>query len=297
MERWVMKRSLEPIESLVESGALKPDIALSMLTKQFQNFSEDSHTTEFRKFKANSGLIYRDEVFSDTSYVDDCGGTYIFRPPSHIGVLNLYKLHQHLSGGEFDSPESLMEIMQGLLKGKRVLEIGSGPGFNLNVLKKLGAEVSGVELRRELVGKLPEIDVKVGDAANLDKMFGKELFDIIYSTDFFCKAVIDEQKATEIAYRMGSQTRAGGISIHQMSYEKMALPVFLFSMWLSNRQVGRDHKTMEDWFWNEPKWSRNDMLYTNRSTLDLQDLLRGGFGLKEYSIENGDLNIVVKRPS
>jgi hypothetical protein len=41
--------------------------------------------------------------------------------------------------------------------------------------------------------------------------------------------------------------------------------------------------------------TKEDILWTNKSTLDPQYLVRTGFKIKEYTMENGDLVIVTKK--
>jgi SAM-dependent methyltransferase len=296
VERWLLKRCIGNLQHIIESGAISPTDALSIIAEDAGMFSEEKYAQGYKKFKNNSGLIYAGETFFETSYRHDgSGDVYNFRRPSSAGVNFLYKLHQHLSGKEFDSPEKLKAAVQEVLIGKRVLEVGCGPGFDLKLLKDLGADVSGVEIRGDFAGMIKGLDVRAGDAAKLDGVFGDETFDIIYSRNLFSEAVLGMKRSEEIAVKLCEHTKQGGIQIHQVGYKKMGLEVLLFSMWVSNREAGRDQKETEEWFWNKPGWERDALLYQNRCSLDPQDLLREGLALKEYAIENGELNIVATK--
>lgn len=295
MQRWLMRRALEPIQSMIESGQITPDMALGLLAEQSGQFQGKGDTPEYKRFKENSELIYANEPFFDANYRMETGDVYKFRPASHHDVHTLFKLYQHLSGKEYDSPEQLKEVMRETLDGKRVLELGSGPGFNLKVLQDLGARVSGVEVRRNLIGGVPDVDVKYGDAEHLDDVFSDEQFDIVYSRDLFCTAIMDQEKSGRIATQTYRHTNDGGTGVHQITYEKMELPFYLLGLWISNRETGRNHQAMEEHFWNMPEEEREKAMYTNRCSLDPQDLVILGFKVEEYSVENGELNIVVRK--
>ena len=94
---------------------------------------------------------------------------------------------------------------------------------------------------------------------------------------------------------MSRHTKTGGLGVHSIVYEKLELAIHFFGMWINNNKAGRDEEGWDDWFWNLSEEEREDMLYTNRCSLDPQYLLRSGFQLKEYSVENSDLTIVVEK--
>lgn len=293
IQRWMIKRALKPIQSMIESGEITSDTALGLLAESSGQFSDDGDTPEYKRFRENCGMIYANETFFDVSYKMEVGYTYRFSPPSRHDVHTLYKLYQHLSGKECNSPEQLKEVMRELLDGKRVLELGSGPGFNLKVLQNLGAIVSGVEIRQNLIGGVPEVDIRCGDAEHLDDIFSDERFDLIYSRDLFCTAVMDQEKSGGIARQTHKHTKEDGIGIHQINYRKLELPFYLLGLWVNCRESGKDYESVEGHFWNMRDDERAKAMYTNRCSLDPQDLVTSGFKIKEYSIENGELNIVV----
>ena len=94
---------------------------------------------------------------------------------------------------------------------------------------------------------------------------------------------------------MHRHTKDGGLGVHQIVYEKMGLPLYLLALWASSRATGKDHEAVEEHFWNMPKEEREKALHTNQSSLDRQDLVISGFEVKEDSVENGELNIIVEK--
>ena len=106
---------------------------------------------------------------------------------------------------------------------------------------------------------------------------------------------MDEEKARKISKSTCRQTKASGIGLHQIKYEKIEIPVHLLTIWMHFKTLGIDVQGYEDHFWNMDDDERNDILYTNRSSLDPQDLLREGFRVDDYSLENEHLNIAVTR--
>lgn len=292
LEKYMVERTLEPIMQLVEDGVLAPDVAVALLAKELEK-SRNDDSPEYARFKANSRLIYENELFFDASYRMPTGQAYNFAAPSKNDLNTMFKLYQHLSGRDYNSPEQLRDIMRELLSGKRVLELGCGPGFNLKVMQDLGAKVSGIETRQELIGRV-SVDVRHGDAGDLDKVFAHEEFDLIYSRNLFGAAVMDYAKSASIAGKLRERTRNGGMGLHQLTYEQLPLPLLYFSVWADARLLRRNFEEMKEWFWGQPRVERESMRYTNRCSLDPQYLLRAGFKLAEYSVENGELSIVVK---
>lgn len=297
VQNWLLRRALEPLQEMIERGDISSGEGITFLSQQSGTFVGENDTPGYRRFKGNTSLIYAGEQFFESAYGTESGMfEYKFRPPSLDYQNTLFKLYQQLSGKGYESPEQLRDLMKEALEGRRVLELGSGPGFNLKVLKDLGANVSGVEIRRDLAEGVPEADVRLGDAQDLDTIFDNEQFDVIYSRDLFClDVVLNRQKSARVVQSTARHTKNGGLGLHQVTYEKMQPLLYHFSRWVAARETGRDFETMQrDWDMLSDE-EQEDLMHSNRCSLDPQDLLRIGFRVMEYSAENGDLNIVAKK--
>jgi len=300
MQRAIMHMALSSIKQMVESGSIIADYALSLVGGSLGYLNERESNPDFVRFRKMSRLVYKDEPQSGTSYpmygLDGAQtGKYKFGLASNENVNMLFKLHQNFSGKSYETPKQLKSALQKLLEGKRVLELGCGPGHNLAVIKRLGARVSGVELRKECKDAVPDVDVRHGDAECLDEIFGDERFDMIYSKDLFCTAVLQPGKSERIAASTYRHTADGGMGLHHINYTKIPLPMFLLHRWIANREAGVDPVKAEDDFWELDDKQRDDALWTNRCSIDPQYLVRQSFTLKEYVIDNGELNMIVKK--
>ncbi len=296
MQRIITSRMLAPLKEAVERGEIDGRTVLATLAEK-TGFTNITYTPDYKKFRDNSTLIYENEIFLETGYAMRRGGSqYKFSRASQFDIHVLYKLYRHLSNAPYDSPEELREIMRALLNDMRILEIGCGPGFNLHVLKMLGARVYGIELREETVGSVPDVDIRIGNAMDVALEFPPSTFDLVYSRDFFSSAVIESPaEAARIVAEIYGITRSGGLSIHQMIYAKVYIPLSLFGLWLECRKTGFNYDRIEKGFWKKLLEGNDDEIYTNRSALDPQDLLRTGFGIREYSIEDDNLHIVAQK--
>jgi SAM-dependent methyltransferase len=134
----------------------------------------------------------------------------------------LYMLLRHLtnlSGGE--SELEIRAKARSAFSGKRVLELGSGPGFFLSLLQNFGAKVIGVDENRQLEEKVKQRDVPIviGDAKDLKRLVGDERFDIVISKDFLSYAVTKED-AGPILQTAYDVTASRGLSVHQIDYSR-----------------------------------------------------------------------------
>lgn len=114
--------------------------------------------------------------------------------------------------------------------GKKVLEVGCGNGIYLDIIARMGAEVSGQDISSEYVRNASEYlsknnikaDIKTGDAARL--LFDDNCFDAVFSADFF-EHITSEHKNKVMAevYRV---LKPGGVFVIKtpnLSYLKMSL--------------------------------------------------------------------------
>jgi len=294
MQKWLAKQALEPIKALVTSGAVDHRMAISLVVDAVGQFSDEDYTKEYLRFKANSSEIFKDEVKFEAGYSTPSITGYIYRESSKVDQHFLFKLFKNLNGREYETSEELKRSMEEILQDKRLLEIGCGPGFGLKIFQDLGAKVVGVELRDEYKGGIPGLDIRYGDAVNLDDLCD-EKFDIIYTSDFFANACIERREANIVARGMYDRTNEGGVGLHLVTYEKMHPMMYEFGGWLNVYENGDDVERWQKWYDGLEEGKKEDMLWTNNISLDPQYLLRAGFKVRGYEVENGDLIIATER--
>ena len=291
LQRLFADRALEPIKSLVQSGVVNDEEALALVVQASGNFRPENMSPNYRLFKENSTELFKDEENFPASYETDLDA-YRYRAASENDSLLLFKLYEHMKGKDFKNPLELKAGMQQLLANKSILELGCGPGFLVKALQNLGAKTVGVELRENYKGKISGIDIRYGNAVNLDKLCENESFDAIISNDFFATACVNRKDAAKMAAHMYDLTKETGVSVHAMAYEQIALPVILFRSWMLERQGIKNCwspgiKLDDD--------EINDAVWTNESSLDPQYLLRSGFKINEYVIDSGNLVIAARK--
>lgn len=296
MQKWIIKRALEPVKAMVLSKELDAGTAAALVAKSVNQYSDENHEPEFKRFKDNSSLVFKDEVFFEAEYQDHTMPiSYNYLPSSKVDVHFLYQLHQHLKGGLYHSPKTLLTSLENLCKGKRLLELGCGPGFGLAIFQRLGARATGIELREDYRGKVAGVDIRYGNACSLEELCKDEKFDIIYSKDFFAQACMEEENAKKVVIAMYQSTAEQGVGIHLLTYEKMH-PIFAeFMMWLSGVKAGYTTKEAERKLELFTEDEKEEPLWTNWCTLNPQHVIRQGFAIEEYSITNGNLVIVTRR--
>jgi len=293
MMRYMAKRAIEPIKAMVENRHISPEMALGLVAQSLGQFDESYCSPEFRRFKENSGKIFESEAYFESEYPDVPGvKPYKYARASRADVNFFLKL---VEGAEYSSPEELRAKAERALKGKRILEIGCGPGFALKVMQDLGAEPVGIEIRDMHKGKVPGLDIRYGDAADLGELCNDDKFDIIYSNNFFATAVIDFKTASRIARETREVIKDDGVAMHFVDYEKMN-PVFAeFAAWVNSFQRGGVfYDVWESMFEKKDAYEQDDMMWVNTCSLDPQFLLRAGFRVDEYAIQNGDLVITAR---
>ncbi|MDP7520992.1 MAG: class I SAM-dependent methyltransferase [Candidatus Pacearchaeota archaeon] len=301
LQKYMAREATEPIKFMVQNKTIDPDAAISLVAHATGQFSDEEHLQEYKRFKKNSGEIFKNEITFKAGYDSGSGLGYIYRESSLTDMHFLFKLHQYFGDKDcysrflYNSPKQLKNNLNNILENKEILELGCGPGFGLKTFGNLGAKAVGVELREDYKEKIPNLDIKYGDAINLDEMCKGQKFDIIYSYDVFAEACIKQKKANEMAKEMYNKTKDGGYGFHFVKYEKFN-PIFKeFSDWLQGHLRNVDSEWQRSWYDNLDDETKEDILWTNKSTLDPQYLVRTGFKIKEYTMENGDLVIVTKK--
>lgn len=296
MQKWMSKRALEPIKAMVLRGEIDAGTAAALVAKSVNQYSDESHEPEFKRFKENLSLVFKDEVFFESGYQDrNMPISYDYQPSSKSDAHFLYQLHQHSKGESYHSPKTLLTSLEKICKGKRLLELGCGPGFGLTIFQKLGAKATGIELREDYRERVAGVDIRYGDACNLEELCKDEKFDIVYSRDFFAQACIAERDAKKVVKAVYRSTAKKGIGIHLVVYEKMHPILAEFGMWLSGMKVGYSEEEAERMIELLPEDEKEDLHWTNWCTLNPQDTIQQGFTIEKYGIANGDLVIVTKR--
>lgn len=105
----------------------------------------------------------------------------------------------------------------GDMSGKKVLEIGCGAGIYLDIMARMGIEVSGQDISSEAVKQAVDClrqnnfngEVKAGDAQNL--FFEDNYFDAVFSADFF--EHIDNDKKRKVIAEAYRVLKPGGILV------------------------------------------------------------------------------------
>ena len=95
----------------------------------------------------------------------------------------------------------LLLLALGDVTGKKILEIGCGQGIYLDLIAKMGGEVSGQDICAEYVNKALmnlrskeyDADIQVGDAQKL--LFRDHSFDGVFTADFFEHITREEKHA------------------------------------------------------------------------------------------------------
>jgi len=174
-----------------------------------------------------------------------------------------YHMMRHLANlNGSESPEEIEYLARKAVSGRRILELGCGPGFFLYVLKQLGAYVTGVDKNesfREQTAKAG-LNVICGDAKNLqDLVSGKQ--DIVISKDFLSLAVTrdDAGPIMEASFRA---MKPGAIALHQIEYSKMPEEKY-FAMIDEAGKKGADAEKIKRNFSELPPEQRDMLLRKN----------------------------------
>ncbi len=292
--RHMTKQVLEPIKSMVINGAIDIETATALVHSSSSGGYRDKPDPEYGRFRENSGKLFENEIYFESGY-ETPGGRFVYKNPSHVDSHFLFQLYNHLNGPNYETPEELREAMGALLKDKRFLELGCGPGFGLALFQELGANATGVEIRTDYRDAVPGVDIRYGDAVNLKELYPDEEFDIIYSNDFFADVCIDDLGARKVAYAMHDVTADCGIGFHTLSYKRMSPIMLAFRNFAISFMSDKDPEKSERFWDNLSDDEREELSWTNTCSLDPQFLIRAGFDIEKYGIENLDLVIVTRK--
>ena len=248
--RGMTKRHIEQSFEMMESMGMPLDYALAIFADTTR-FLERDNSPEFEKFLEYSGQIFENEFHVKCSYHHaENVPPYEFRPASVEYTNILFQLYEQYSNQEYESEQELTDIMKNILSGKKILEIGCGPGFFLPILKRLGAQAHGIEVCEDNKDKVPDVDIVYTDAENLESILGEEKFDIIISKDVFCGVVLKKDKAYSILENAYNKLKKNGIIINQIDYKRMELSFYFMRQKMICNDLNYDFDRMLDnWFY------------------------------------------------
>lgn len=294
MQIKMIKRALEPIWEMVKAGRISVKDAANIVFAQDRERNPVTYSPLFQKFIDNCGEVFRNEVHFESGYHIENVGSYSYGKSSNTDAHFLCKLHQHFNGSQYSNPAELRLSIEDILKGKRLLELGCGPGFGLRVFQDLGAKAVGIDIRKPEKA-VSGVDIRHGSAVELEELCKGENFDIIYSNDLFASACIDQKNTNRIISASYRQTSPDGKAFHFVTYRKINPVSHMMACWESALNGGRDLEEFEDFYMGLSREELEDMRWTNVSTLDPQFLIRAGYALREYSHENNDLVMVAEK--
>lgn len=187
----------------------------------------------------------------------------------------LYHMMRHMTNlDRLDTISGTISTIRQTLEGKRILELGCGPGFFLHMLNDLGAEVTGVEMNDSYKNKVDGINIVYGDAKNLSS-FVHGSYDVVISKDFLSLAVTKDD-AGPIMAEAFKVTREGGFSFHQIDYGKMDEKKYLEMISHASGQ-GLDEARIRQTWEHLPADTKEMLLYKNILNISLDHLADIGY--------------------
>lgn len=111
--------------------------------------------------------------------------------------------------------------------GMRCLEIGPGCGYEMKIMRELGAEIIGIEIERSC----KDSNVLMCDARK--ESLGNNEFGLIYSINVFANGILSRDDAISTAYNIRQALKVGGVSFHQIHLESLSRAQFLFQAWFT----------------------------------------------------------------
>ena len=150
-----------------------------------------------------------------------CFEDFIYEPTAGYASM-LYHLMRHLTNvtGEETKQEVERRARQ-TFGGKKVLELGCGPGFFLYALRELGADVTGLDLNDKDKDRIKaaKLNIQFGNAKDLAKIVGNQQYDVIFSKDFLSFAVTRDD-SFPIMEQVYASLKDGGLTLHQINYKR-----------------------------------------------------------------------------
>jgi 2-polyprenyl-3-methyl-5-hydroxy-6-metoxy-1,4-benzoquinol methylase len=141
------------------------------------------------------------------------------------------------------------EILDGVdLKGKKILDAGSGTGWFSKKAFERGAEVTALDVGEKLLAKVKEkcnVRTVVGDILKLD--FETDSFDFVICSEVIEHTLNPRQAVKEIV----RVTKKSGTIVLTTPNK-----LWYFSVWIANKLNLRPYKGIEDWvaYYKLRKW-------------------------------------------
>ncbi len=202
----------------------------------------------------------------------DYGGSFGYRSM-------LYHLMRHLKNviGE-ESQSEIEELARKTFSGKKVLELGSGPGFFLYALRELGADVTGVDTNEEFREQTEQarLNMLYGDAKDLARLVGDRRFDVAFSKDFLSFGVT-RHDAEPIMRGVYTALRNGGLTAHQIEYRKTPEKKYLAMVEQFCKARGSDFERMKTIFSKLDDEQKEYMLRKNVLNISMEHLQDLGY--------------------
>ena len=282
-------------KELVADLNLDESVVVTALSRNKGMF-QDTRSDERKRFDESIKKAFEGEQYFESSCNKKLGSEYTYGPASDAYMPIFYKLYQILSNKPYRNADQLMRNMRSALKGKRILELGCGPGFALPILESFGAKPVGIEQVEEYRGRVEGADIRYGDARLLPALIGSEMFDIIMSRDFLTSKILSKADALCVMVACTNAAVRGGLGVHQMIYEELHPDAFDFYAWLASRNGGIDY---EEYKRRTALLSEEELSHarrTNDPALSEGEFRMLGFNVAEYAAEAGYFSIVLRNP-
>lgn len=186
----------------------------------------------------------------------------------------LYHILRHatnLTGQE--SKDELEWKIRKTFKGKKMLELGPGPGFFMHMLKEFGADVYGIEPSEEHKKQAEQagLQIQTGTAETLDM---PEEFDIIYSKDVLSFAVT-KNKAESIMKAVHKNLKQGGLTVHSIEYYRLSEEEYFRFV---EKSAGKEHaERMKEHWKTTDEETKEIALHKNVLNISMEHLEELGF--------------------
>ncbi len=200
-----------------------------LLQLNFNNSTQNLwKLTQNYKFSAEFKQTIERNFGDQTAIAHDCY-KYGFAKEYRSMFYHMLRHTTNLTGQE--SIEEIKELALTAFKGKRILELGSGPGFYLHLLSLFGASVTGIDSYTKLKdiyeiknAKKYGVNLIFGDAINLESLLKdqmeKDKFDLVFSRNLLTYAVA-LNSIKPILIEAHKVMKPGAIAIHQTQNFKL----------------------------------------------------------------------------